>query len=133
MPAFYCDLKRSQDLHTNHRKDFHGEYLPSVESRQTHDSWTSTTHVLQALKDQEAISDPLLPNFEPPRQLCLCDTGNCSRLEQLQTMCLVAFGVDQKTRSCGTFRERMTSKCTVTGQNLFLNEYLIRRCKYFFK
>lgn len=24
-------------------------------------------------------------------------------------------------------------KCTLTGQNLFLSEYLIRRCKYFFK
>lgn len=69
------------------------------------------------------------------KQLRTGESGNVSRswlVDWLQVTCFV-FLVDQKPRSNSTFRERMTSKCTVTGQNLFLNEYLIRRCKYLFK
>lgn len=69
------------------------------------------------------------------KQLRTDESGNVSRswlVDWLQVTCFV-FRVDQKPRSHSTFRERMTSKCTVTGQNLFLNEYLIRRCKYLFK
>lgn len=80
---------------------------------------------------------PIYPVLNLPEQLSPVDTVNSSTNwwleDQLQATCCVVFCVDQKNRSCSTFRERMTSECTVTGQNLFLNEYLIRRCKYLFK
>lgn len=41
--------------------------------------------------------------------------------------------VTKKPEAAAHSEKGWVYKCTLTGQNLFLSEYLIRRCKYFFK